>query len=813
MNYVVTANVLARLSGRTVRAVHQRAAKEGWLYREVKGLGGTRKEFFVASLPGEFQNLAIESIKSQGAGPLRLNCGDAGGILPPATPAPEAGQTLPAWTIPLKDGCAHHGGYSEPSGNGAQAEVVNLPAVLPAVRPPATVSRILNLPDAAVGAGAWASLPEAQKESGFTILNIVNSARDVYARAKKGKVKKLKSFAEREGISYPTLRRHMKAADDALLKARKAGEDTIFAQVKALTYKYGNNRGVVRAFDETAVKFAFVNYCTQKHLNLSDVYDNLTSVALSEGWKVGSYEQLCRIIAKMDAATRDRARKGNHHFEDKRLVKILRNYDEIPPNFMWCGDHHIFDVFTKLPDGAGGFTYMRPWITCWLDLASRSLMGWCISFNPNSRCIAMALAHGIADKGDPDFPQCGLPGSVYIDNGKDYRAKYLRGEKVMISGDGKIDYPEMMEKFASLGIDPFYIDLEYDAEEDAWVKRRGQKEITVKGVRVGGVYSKLGIAQRYATAYHPWAKPIERFFGTVVRSFSRSLPGWCGSGPDERPEKLKWELKSGQVLTIQEFCETWHGFVTQKYHKDPHAGHGMNGMSPDQAFLSRLPKPVAVEPALLDFALMKKDRVRMYNWGFNLNGRQFEPVLPTNLYGGYLANQVIGEWVTVLFDYDYKTIRVYKNGGYMCDARALRRASFIAGDDDVQVEKLKVQAYQKQATNRILSVVRADEPRAAAPVTEAQALLMLSREAETGDEAAAGRRPAPLPNAADDDVIAITRDERYRQVLKKMASGRDLTEKDKVFKDDFEASSEYEDGRELYEIELEYLKHKSGGGN
>ena len=767
--YVVSASVLAGLSGRTVRSVHQRAKKEGWLFEKTKGRGGTRKEFFVDSLPGDYQKLIIYSIKT---GPDRRDKMDRF----------EVGENNSPITSEVR--CVDR----------------NVTANAP---PPSTVYRILNLPADPDRPDPWHSLPEQQKESGFRLLNIVNQARDISDRAKRDKTKRLKEFAKRENIGYATLRRHMKTASDALSEARKNGEDTIFAQVTALTYKYGNNKGVCRAFDERAVKYAFARYCTQKHLNLSDVYDDVTAVAACEGWQVGSYETLARIIKKMDGATLTRSRKGNHHFEDKRLVKILRNYDEIPPNFMWCGDHHIFDVFTKVQDGNGAWIFMRPWITAWLDMCSRSLMGWCISFNPNSRCIAMALSHGISEKQDPNFPQHGLPDSVYIDNGKDYRSKYLRGEKIIISGDGTIDYPEMIEKFSALGIDPYYIDLEYDPDENAWAKNRGDKQITVKNIRVNGVYSRLNISQRYATAYHPWAKPIERFFRTVVQSFSRSLPGWCGSNPDERPEKLKWELKSGQVLTLSEFCDAWYGWVVDKYHKRPHSGHGMNGMTPDQAFLSRLPRPQAVEPNLLDFALMKKERVKMHNWGFNLNSHKFEPILPTNLYGGLLANQVIGEWVQVLFDYDYKTVRVYKDGAYVCDARPVRRASFIHGNSDVQVEKLKLQSFQKQAARAVMSAINTDLPKSRTRMPEDRVLLALSNEADSDISDS---------SPSDEDIIPITRDERYRQILRKLAASRPISEKDDIFKADFEASAEYAASAELYETEFEYLKYKSKQG-
>ena len=204
---------------------------------------------------------------------------------------------------------------------------------------------------------------------------------------------------------------------------------------------------------------------------------------------------------------------------------------------------------------------------------------------------------------DPNFPQHGLPNSVYVDNGKDYRSHLLNGELIDI---GNIDYPDIIEKYAALGIDPFYIDLEYDPKDDVWKKRHGQKDIIIKGVRVGGVYAALGIHSRFATVYSPWAKLIERFFRNVVQSFSRSLPGWCGSTPDQRPEKLAAELKSGNVLTFDEFVQKFYSYITSVYHKASHRGHGMNNRTPDEVFQALMPKPKTVSQDLLDFALAKK---------------------------------------------------------------------------------------------------------------------------------------------------------------------------------------------------------------
>ena|GEM_PF-1712170 len=801
MAQTVTFKELSEATGIDRRVIFRRWKKEQWPAVVVTGRGGERHELIVHSLPGDMQNSYLNA---------RKPCTEAG----PQPAAAEAEADASSLTLP-----AVRDDAPAPSRRETAAPPVSLREIIP------------SLAAAPVAGDGWQELPEASRAKGYDVLLLVNKVRDILARTpRKGKVAALKQFAAVAGHDYRSLYRYLQRADAALAAAQKAGTDTIMAQIAALTPKWGRTRGRVQAFDRNAVIFAFSVFETEKMTTMRDVYEATVSAAQGNGWRIGSYASLCNYLNRIDPATKTLAREGKQAFEAAHQLKVLRDYNEIAPNFMWCGDHHIFDVFVKLPDGKGGWRFKRPWVTAWLDMRSRSFMGWCINFAPNSRTIAMALAHGITRKDDPSFPQHGLPASVYVDRGKDYRSQYLNGEEIAI---GTIDYPDIIERFAALGIDPFYIDLEFDPQQNAWVKKHGDRLLEIKGVRVGGVYARMGIGQKYATAYHPWAKPIERSFRTVVQSFSRDLPGWCGSGHDQRPDKLAFELRSAQVLTLEEFCERWYGWVVNVYHKRPHRGHGMDGRSPDEIFASLLPQPTACEPALLDFALMKKDRVKMHNWGFTLEGRQFEPDLPTNLQGGQILNILIGSWVTVFYDFDFKTVRIYRDGTWYCNARPLNRASMLIASDKVMVDKLKLAAYQKRAATGQISAIMQD-PVVVRERNEREALLAITHAAESNanegenldvaaaeyspgaDEAAAAAdtgAAAPGPEAAEEPIY-ITRAERYScQIVPKLARGIALTEEQQRFREQFEISTEYLDSQSLYEATLEYERYRAGGAS
>jgi hypothetical protein len=788
----MTTREIADMITKTTRAVEMRAKKESWPYisEPGNGRGGKTRKYLVTGFPPDVQSKYLE------AHPLIYKEGGNGDGGHPSPQAPDPEPLPPA--LYNKD------------------KAVTIRDIIPAV--------------AGVSADPWQMLPESCRDKGYDILLIVNRVREILAKTpRKRKTPALREYAESIDCNYRTLYRYLQKADKALKSAQAAGQDTIMAQIRALSHQHGRSRDRVVAFDRDAIVYALSLYGSGEMRTMKAVFTQTQALAGARHWQMGTYPALCRHLKRLDQATATLAREGKKAFEAVHLVKTLRDYNEIWPNFMWCGDHHIFDVFVKIPDGKGGWHFKRPWLTSSMDMRSRSFMGWCISFKPDSRTIAMALAHGIAPKNDPAFPQCGIPSSVYIDNGKDYRAKYLGGEEIEI---GRIDYPVIMERFASLGIDPFYIDLEFDPQQNAWVKKHGDRYIEIKGVRVGGVYARLGIGQRYATAYHPWAKPIERAHRTIVQSFSRECPGWCGSGHEQRPEKLTFELKGGHVLTMEDFCDRFYNWVVNVYHTTPHRGHGMDGRSPNEVFTSLLPQPKTCDPALLDFALLKKDRVKMHNWGFHLDGRKYQPDLPVNLQGGRILNILIGSWAMVFYDYDYKTIRIYLNGKYVCSARPLDRASFVTPSDPVMVDNLKLASYQKRAATGILRRIHGDdavqpaqdEAAALLAITQGEPAALPAMEADPAAQATAGvdgatdkadasasATPSKAQRDPDDDVIPLTQDERYKLILRRLAKGRELSAEDLAFKESFEQSQIYQESRALYEAEFEYQKYLIGG--
>jgi len=566
----------------------------------------------------------------------------------------------------------------------------------------------------------WFSLPIERQEDAIERLKLVNQVREIKG-AGRGATGKIRELAAANDMSLRNLQRLVKKADDALAGVNGSHPDLI--QALSLIPRNGRRAGRGQSFASEAVVWMAENFGTEQRPNLQTVYEALQNEAVIRDWKIGTYESLRRIRSRIFSPSLDAAgRTGMQRWQAGRGIKIKRDYREIWPNFMWVGDHHIFDVFVNYRNRT-----FRPWITAWMDLRSRALAGWAIVIKPSSYSIALALRHACMAKDHKYFPMCGAPASVYIDNGKDYRCKYLNGEEITI---GKIDYPEIIRTFYNLGIDPFYIDLEYDPAEKAWVKQRGKEALQVKTVQVGGVYSRLGIRPRYATVYHPWAKTIERSFRNVVQEFSRQQPGWCGSHPGEKPEKLAWEIKSGRLLDLEEFIDRFFHWVVDVYHRRPQTGHGMDGMSPYDVYTTMQAEEIqAVPEELLEFVLSRKERVKMHNWGFNLNGREYELDVPTSYRGAAIWDRLIEQYISVLYDAsDPRRVKVFFDGRYWCDAIPLRRGSFI--DDKVMKEKIKLQGYQRQFIKDQLQLIRGG-PKPDLPEERLSVMLDMVPHAET----------------------------------------------------------------------------------
>ena len=144
--------------------------------------------------------------------------------------------------------------------------------------------------------------------------------------------------------------------------------------------------------------------------------------------------------------------------------------------------------------GYPSWQWVRPWLTAWTDMRSRTLVGWHVNTGGNQTTIMRALRRGVDSYGPPE--------SVKIDNGRDYDSE-------MWTGTTKAK------------------------------RRKSLKAGYIDETMVTGLYGMLGISVSFSIPYHPQSKPIERFFHTVDIQFTKTFDTYCGKDHARKPTALK----------------------------------------------------------------------------------------------------------------------------------------------------------------------------------------------------------------------------------------------------------------------------------
>ncbi|GFO59108.1 transposase [Geomonas silvestris] len=175
----------------------------------------------------------------------------------------------------------------------------------------------------------------------------------------------------------------------------------------------------------------------------------------------------------------------------------------------------VDDIFRK-PIG-------RPWITLAIDVCTRIVTGYYLSFDPPSETsVAMCVSHSMLPKEDwlalhkvdADWPVWGIPQKIFVDNGPDFRSNNF--ERSCLT---------------------YGITLEFRP---------------VKTPRYGG--------------------HIERMLGTLLREI-HDLPGTTFSSLKERSD---YDSEKHAALTKSEFEEWLVTLICKVYHQRMHSGIGMS---------------------------------------------------------------------------------------------------------------------------------------------------------------------------------------------------------------------------------------------
>lgn len=491
-----------------------------------------------------------------------------------------------------------------------------------------------------------------------------------------GKTHKAREIATRYEVSASTLYRWVE-------DYQKGGTAALMRKLPSLGI--GTTWRVV---PENIELLAHAEYLQLNKPKVAHVYRKVKRYCEMNGIPAPSRATIYRVIDELEKTQPDLVclgREGEEAYVKRFAEKILRKEPEFI-NQIWMGDHHRMDIFIIYQGRA-----VRPWLTTWIDICSRTIAGWTIAIQANGRTIGLSLRHGILQKTMPvwdgplsknmaqamsslgwdldvlkqnegtDSPINGMPALLYIDNGEDYKSKVKKGLKC--------------EGFT------------YSREV------RSTCEI-------------LDIKTQFALPYSPWAKGhMERWYGTLTDQFSRYLPGYCGNDNGKnRPYGLDEQAMAerGELLDIEELSVLFETYLFS-YHNTIHSSLGM---TPLQKYEST-PKVREGIPdeRTLDICLMDVEKAKVYSSGiqrFGIGNRrryythpELEKHTGRTLVIRYDPNR-IGE--LLVFDSD-------KGGKYICTATNRELLDWDATQDDIS-KHLRKRALRKKEVKENLRGIK-----------------------------------------------------------------------------------------------------------
>lgn len=420
----------------------------------------------------------------------------------------------------------------------------------------------------------------------------------------------------------------------------------------ALATNYGKSRGCRKMTMEIAERVKRI-YLSKNKLSMKTVY---TMICQEYGMYAVSYATVRNYINQdLSSLVKDYARMTEKEFKDTHMPYLSLDYSTKRPNDLWVSDGHDMELLCRHPfkkNSKGERIIRSPKWVLWMDVKTRMVTGWTLSWNETTESIALALKNGIE--------RWGRPKAVYTDNGKAYKGEILKGNEL--------------------------------------------KETQ-------GIYAALGIDkdnQIHAIPYNAQAKSIERIFVDFKNDFARRFLTYKGGNPLERPDlvkKIAKDLELGKLVLEQEELETiLAGYVEFRNHmwykfpgRNGHRGHGMNGRTPLEAFNEELPEN--------ERFMIPEDKLRLLFLYEDVrtigqNGITFLD----NMYAHPSLYLYLKEKVKIKYDpHDLKFLYVYKmSGEFLCKAEKFNKV----GSTDIGQYKMigKMRKDLRKLVNKELEV-------------------------------------------------------------------------------------------------------------
>jgi len=381
-----------------------------------------------------------------------------------------------------------------------------------------------------------AQAPEYNRKKAYKYLSLLQAADG------------LKGDALRQFLAAWTRQTGVSCSYAAFLRERKRYDQ---GGAGALTARYGNRRGNTR-IDDVCFDYFKRHYMIEGGRSAEEVWRQTLGYAKSElGLDAVDFPTsgafLRRLHNDVGEAALYLARRGPSAYNRKFGEYVDRRMN-MAAGHVWVSDHAQADVLvwpSEMPAAArvelAEFGVqprqkrrtVRPWLTVWRDFKTGKWLGWSIHAEPPcTDHILAAFFHAVT--------RWGLPKAVYVDNGKDYRSRDFAGGRRV------------------------------------W-------KLEVDEIKFAGMVGALGIRAHFSAPYNAQTKPIERDFKNWHAWVDRGLPGYTGSTTPQKPEKLRDELKKGQIIDMTDFAVLAEQYI-DIIGNTPSKGKHLRGQSPEAAF-------------------------------------------------------------------------------------------------------------------------------------------------------------------------------------------------------------------------------------
>lgn len=334
-------------------------------------------------------------------------------------------------------------------------------------------------------------------------------------------------------------------------------------------------------------------------------------------------------------------RLGQKAFKDECAPYIKRTYDDLNANDIWVCDNHTFDIFV---DDGEHKKPIRVYLTAFLDVRSRKMVGWYVTDAPSSDATLQALRRGIE--------RYGIPNRILSDNGREFLTHDIGGRGFRKNG------------------------------------RKDEHYIPT-------ILDNLGIEFRTALVKNARAKIVERAFLDVKECFSKLFEGYTGGHIKERPERLKTLAKKASNFTPYEDFEVYvDKYIEGIFNHEKHSGIGMNGKTRNQVYAETLYEMKVATPEELNLMMMRNSRmvtVQKDGIVLKLYGTKL------TFWSPELGFNHINEKVYYRYNPDdLSEIRVYdEQDRFLCTAQQQTALSYFASKEEVAEKMREMRQYER----------------------------------------------------------------------------------------------------------------------